>query len=491
MHIRIHIGSTRLFLEPLLPRDLAKDLQKATRYHPKGYQHTHKFQKGGWDGWSTAFFLRDQSAPAGCYLRIKKFLKKEGHSVEVKYLNDYPATGEVHIANLPGPLDPTQLKAIKDAAKHKVGIINAVIRSGKTAIIAGILSKLNNFPAWVVTHTDKSLMKQIRTSLASHLEHPVGQFFSGKFVEEDVIVTSYQALGLIYKDPKKAKQSQRKYSEKVTERNNLVKESVKDAKVLILDECQYAFSPKSRLFLNEFKNTGYRIGLSGTPKPDGITRREMEAVIGPIINTISFKKMIEKGRLAQPVVFLYDLPRKWFRVHLQEYSDVYDANITENYYRNLFIKQLVRYLWKKGKTSYVMVRRKAHGEILSELIPEAVYLYGDVNEETRKLVYERLKQKDLPCIISTVGKVGLDLPQLDAVINAEGLEASTITIQKMRSLTAHSEKEVGIVVDFIDKGMHLLDHSVTRMNKYYSLKGFIIKEKKVPNDHFKKEEQES
>lgn len=486
--ITLHIGGSRLYLDPFLPKDLARELQKELRYHPKGYQYSPAYKRGGWDGWIQSFLLRDQSAPNGCYSRIRKFLESKGHEVSFDFLNECSPKGEIKVEGLPGPLDKDQLKAINNAVEHKIGILDAVIRSGKTAIMAGILSKVSRFPAWVVTYSDKSLVRQVRDRLEEHLEMPIGMFYGGQFKEEDVIVTHYSALSRLFKDPKKKVDPDKKtknLSQETEERNRTIRESIKDAKVLILDECQYAFSKKSRIFINEFTGVGYKIGLSGTPKPDGVTRKEVESVIGPTLSKIRFKTMIEKGRLAQPIVFIYDLPVRWYRAHLSEYADVYNANIVENYYRNKFIKQLVDYLWKKKKTSLVMVRIKAHGEILQELMPKAVYIYGDVKDDTRKILYDRLERKELPCIISTVGKVGLDLPRLDAVINAEGLEASTITIQKMRSLTSHKDKEVGIVMDFVDKGLHLSDHAASRVRKYYSLKGFKIKEKKVSHDHFK------
>jgi superfamily II DNA or RNA helicase len=126
-----------------------------------------------------------------------------------------------------------------------------------------------------------------------------------------------------------------------------------------------------------------------------------------------------------------------------------------------------------------MVRKRYHGELLQELIPRSVYVHGDISSTIRKELYSRLHKKEISCIISTVGKVGLDIPNLNAVINAEGLAAETITLQKMRSLTASSDKDYGIIIDFMDHGVYLRDHSELRLAMYKKIDGFIIKEYKV------------
>jgi hypothetical protein len=79
-----------------------------------------------------------------------------------------------------------------------------------------------------------------------------------------------------------------------------------------------------------------------------------------------------------------------------------------------------------------------------------------------------------------VGKVGLNLPSLDAVINAEGYKARVGTIQKLRSLTASAGKHEGMVIDFIDCGKYLFDHSEERLQRYQTMRGVEIRRRVVP-----------
>jgi superfamily II DNA or RNA helicase len=471
MDFTISVGAIMLKLTPRASDYLIDLLQTKISYRPKGYQYTHLYKQGVWDGRKKLFRRTQQIAPSGCYRSIKKLLEKEGHTVKIIFEKAFNPSGSGNVKELT-PYE-FQSNSAKLAIENKYCIIEAPVRAGKTLIFSLILSKLDKSPAFVITY-GKDLVLQTKKELERFLERSIGFFSEGKFKEGEIIVTSYQALSRVW--------NKNKTSEAVRKRNKEIQDLVSKSNIVILDECQYAFSEKSRKFIEQFRNVGYRVGLSGTVRPDGISKMEMESVIGPVVLRVPFDKLISIGRIAQPIIHMYDLPYKWFREHLWEYNDIYEANIVQNYYRNRFIKKIVEKLKETDKTSYVMVRRKAHGEELQNLIPNSVYVYGDIKSSVRKNLYENLQNGVLSCIIATVGKVGLNLPKLDAVINAEGLEASTITIQKMRSLTATENKSRGLVIDFVDKGKYLYDHSARRLSIYKKKKGFIIKEKKVPKN---------
>ena len=55
----------------------------------------------------------------------------------------------------------------------------------------------------------------------------------------------------------------------------------------------------------------------------------------------------------------------------------------------------------------------------------------------------------------------------------------------MRSLTFSKDKKYGIIIDFMDKGKFLSDHSKTRQKQYNKIKGFKIKNKKIKKDFYK------
>lgn len=476
MEFKIQVGSYWLQLSPKAPDDLLKKIRKKFKYRVHGYQFTPSYMEGRWDGYKNLFYKR-QSAKAGCCYRLAALLKKEGHTVDIEFENKYAPLGDGRIAGLPNDPSPFQVEAKNRIVKYKYGIIQAKMRAGKTAVIAMAISQVRQFPIWVVTY-GKDLVKQAQDDLEEHLEVPVGSLVESKFSPGDIIVTSYQAAQRL--------NFSGEGSPKVQKRNQKILESIRETRMLFLDECHLSLSPETDPFVKEFRKLGYKIGLSATPKPDLKSMLEVEANIGPVIYRVGFKKLIKEGRIAQPVIIMYDLPKSWYTSMLSDPSDLYEANIVDSVYRNNFIAKIAKELKKQNKSSFIIVNRKAHGETLKEMIPGSVYVWGDIKADVRKKLYNRLENKEIFCIISTVGKLGLNIPRLDAVINAEGFSATTSTQQKMRSLTApHKvEKNFGLVIDFMDKGPYSERHGKSRLKQYKDMKGFIIKYRKITPEKF-------
>lgn len=482
MNVNIYVTPTTAYISTAIPAVILEELSNKLKYHVQGSEYTPKGAAGLWDGSIRLFKRRDRSFPAGCTRRVVRLLKNLGCTCTVEYSVNYPPLGDYVINGL------TPFKFQFDCAEHAIkgryGIVQAPMGAGKTAIIGLLLAKIQQYPTWVVTY-GLDLVVQTRDKIEEYLKVPVGVFSESKFEKQDIIVTSYAALCRLNGT-----------TAKTEKRNAEILESINQAKVLILDECHCALSPKMLGTTREpgvfskFINTSFKIGLSGTPKPKNKSTLELEAAIGPILVKVPFKQLIELKRITKPVVLIYDLPSSWFSYHLGEFPEWYEANIVRNVLRNKLIGRLVNKLNKQNKTCFVMVRKRYHGELLQELIPRSVYVHGDIDSDTRKELYARLQKKEISCIISTVGKLGLDIPNLNAIINAEGYEAETNTLQKMRSLRASSEKEYGIVIDFMDKGMYLRDHSDTRLGMYKGIDGFVVKEFNVDKDLFKDETNE-
>jgi superfamily II DNA or RNA helicase len=486
MKLTVIVGPIRLKITPTLPKEDFIYLRKKLTYRMKGYEYTRQHKEFGWDG-KKRLLYRGQSAPSGCIYRIQQVLEKLGHQVNIIHENDYEPTGTADIfgAGLLKHeklvLEKFQKTAIKRALQCRRGVISAPVRAGKTAIAGALIKNVNHYPACLVTE-GKDLVKQTRNDLADHLRVPIGYFSEGKYEPADILVTSYQAIRRVV--PKVGV----RLSEKIANRNAEILKYLRATKVIIFDECHHALSPKNRKIFGELVNAGYIIGLSGTPKSDNVHILELEAAIGSIILKVKYETLIKHKRLARPMITMYQLPYRWFASGLREYEDIYESNIVENIHRNMFIADIVKNLNKVNKTSFVMIRRRAHGPILRALIPGSVYVHGNVESDLRAELYKSLQNKDIHCIIATVGKEGLNLPALDAVINAEGYKSSVTTKQKMRSLTAAPGKEYGIVVDFMDKGKFLGKHSQRRLAIYKTLGDIKLRIKKVPKDIYPMED---
>jgi len=78
-------------------------------------------------------------------------------------------------------------------------------------------------------------------------------------------------------------------------------------------------------------------------------------------------------------------------------------------------------------------------------------------------------------LIGTVFKEGVDIPEIEVVINAEGGKDAKMTVQKMRNLTPHHGKTEAIYVDFYDMmNPYFETHSKARLAEYKAEPAFAI-----------------
>lgn len=473
MNLTVFVGANRLCIKPDLPPDELKALRKAFTFVVYGHEFTTQHRLYGWDG-SVCLVQRNQEIPLGCLYRVRKHLENRGFEVKIVYSHDCVPNGEIGVADL--SLEEFQIKAVKKALKYRYGVIMAPVRAGKTAIAGALVNAVGHYPAWVVTY-GKDLVLQTRLALEGHLGRKVGYFSESEYIPNNIVVTSYQALTAAF-----SKRSKVKFH--IKSRNAVVKEQVKNAKIVVLDECHHAISRKFFPILNSFQNAFYRIGLSATPKPDKISMLEFESKIGSVFSRIKYKTLIDEGRLAKPIVLMYNMPYAWYTSYLKTYNDVLVSNLVDNQMRNRFIAQIAERLKEKDKTVFIKVTRIDHGNNLNDMIPGSVFVKGAMDSSIRKQIYQSLQDKVIHCVIATVGKEGLNLPKLDATINAEGLRSKLANKQKMRSLTSAENKSYGLIIDFLDKGKYLQKQGKIRLAMYKSMPGFIIREKRVPKDLF-------
>jgi superfamily II DNA or RNA helicase len=492
MKVLIEVGAVRLTVQPTLPMEDFYKVQEKLTFKAYGYQYTPQYRNYGWDGKKT-LFRKNQTAPAGCLQRVKRVLEKNcGHTVKVKHLFNYEPRGDANIHGL--VLASFQTEAVARALKYRRGIIEAPVRSGKTAIAAALIKSIGHYTTWVVTY-GKDLVHQTRKDLEYHLGVPIGVFSESEYVHGQVIVTSYQAISRVVTtytrltnyNPFDSKIIPR-ISRKTKSRNERIIKALQDGRVFIFDECHHVVAPKNRRLLNAIASAGYIIGLSSTPKPDNKRRLEIEAAIGPNIFKVQYETLIKHKRLATPMITVYQLPYVWYTNEPTEYADIYESNIVENIFRNQFIADVSKKLYETGKTSFIMIRNLAHGPLLRALIPGSMFVQGSISSSARADLYSSLQEKRIHCIIATVGKEGLNIPKLDAVINAEGLKSSVTTLQKMRSLTAAAGKKYGFVIDFLDRGRFLNKHSKRRIKIYRKIGNAKFKTKAVPDDFYKMED---
>jgi len=141
--------------------------------------------------------------------------------------------------------------------------------------------------------------------------------------------------------------------------------------------------------------------------------------------------------------------------------------VSENEFLNESIVKLVESI-PSGRIM-ILVKRLTHGDILSKMIPDAYWVKGDDNVETREHVIQQLRnsnEKKVVAIFSSIGYVGVDV-RIHHLINASGSKDPNMTIQKLgRGLRKAEDKNQLDYHDFYFSekvNKYLNEHSDARM----------------------------
>lgn len=235
----------------------------------------------------------------------------------------------------------------------------------------------------------------------------------------------------------------------------------------------------------------HRIGLSATAMLEDEKELErgviwLKACCGPIRASISLSTLIEKGFLVRPEIWLYKVPVPVLH-GLGWYSRLLADAVFENDFRNQLIADVTEEIINTHRMRVLIItRRLKQTAVLGRLIeakgiPFAV-LHGSSTKNRRELQINKFKNKEIMVIIGTIIKEGVNIPELEAVINAEGGSDIKATTQRMRNLTPHPGKTKAIFVDFVDMtSSYTASHSLQRIQFYRSERAFnvILKQKKV------------
>jgi superfamily II DNA or RNA helicase len=118
-----------------------------------------------------------------------------------------------------------------------------------------------------------------------------------------------------------------------------------------------------------------------------------------------------------------------------------------------------------GRT-LILVERIEHGDMLSDLIPQASWVKGEDNSSTRKLVIDQLKHSESAVGIATSGifNTGLNV-FVHNLVNCASGQAEHMIVQRMgRGLRTAKDKEICNYYDFLfHNNEYLYKHSMKRI----------------------------
>jgi superfamily II DNA or RNA helicase len=407
-----------------------------------------------WDG--RIRLIKKGWFPTGLLDRLTKGLTKQGLEF---VLDDHRVQPPLNCQKLsleaPIELRPYQTSVVELTKTRPRGIVVLGTGGGKSITLGGIIAEKEVTTLVVTPDTG------LRDQLSETLTFMFGVSKVGNHVGEDkpIIVSNIQALV------------------------NKPKEAFERFKMLLVDEFHHSGASSYRTVNDYCENAFWRYGFTGTPTRSSGDLMELVGVLSKIIFKKTTSELIQEGWLVKPrIVFhTYDLAAKRLN-----YKSAY-SHLTLESGINKLIASIANFKIAQNKQTLVLVRHKAHGRLLRDLIPEAIYLSGDDDEKYREDMKKAFIRKDIPCLIATsIFGEGTDIPTIDVLINGRFEKTEIQTKQGVgRALRLAPGKTEAEVFDFIVQGnKHTMNHSAERLKTYKSEPEFLISIKKFnPEDY--------
>lgn len=424
-----------------------------------------------------AFFIKKHNPHAMTTIKfwnLKKRLLPIGFKDGlVKTLNDYAKYKGLKLAldvedhrqcdttivEMPNELIGKKLRDYQEDAvttffRNKIGCLELGTGAGKNLIAAECIRRAGVKTLFIVDKIE--LLRQTKKVFEDSLGIEIGVIGGGEEDIKDVTVATIQTL------IKRVK----KYAD-----------YLKTVRFLAIDESHHSAS-RSFFKLSQYLiNTEFRVNLTGTYTRDDGNDMMMYAVGGYKIFDLSSKVLIENGWLIKPTIkfiknfldpkeikHLEDNSKEGLINETEQYSLYYKSFIANNSKRNKIIKELCDK--NKGKKILVLVKLIDHGKLLEKEIEGSKYLYGETNKKEREEMFKEFTEGKLNVLISTISifAEGIDIPQLDTVINASANKGNVKTIQVLgRVLRKMEGKTNAQYIDFVDEPRFFRLASLARM----------------------------
>jgi len=431
--------------------DVLKVLHESMRFRERNYFHSRLYKQKLWDGYTEFFSKKTGKFLTGLlpevlaaldHLGVEYNISDERSDVDLRYSE----VDENFLGNN-FKLYDYQVDLTNALLKHKRGVICAPTAAGKTLIMLSILKSLpDNCPTLVLANKT-SLVQQNYEELVKFGFNNVGRLY-GKHKDPNIITCStVQSLHKI--------------------------EPILDKiKAIVVDEIHENMSKQPKKFLNKMKNCSIRAAVSATPFKFGgkdlCQKWLVKGYFGPLLKAKSIggvlttKHLQERGTLSKSKCIFY--PIREPELKYEVYIDAVTRGIAENWHFHDVVTKLAKKL--EGRT-LILVDRIAHGDALFSMIPNALWVQGKDDIDTRKFVIEKLKtskEKIIAIATQQILNTGINV-MTHNVINAAGGQAEHQIIQRMgRGLRTASDKDVLNYFDFIFyNNEYLLNHSRKRI----------------------------
>jgi len=478
--VRLLLDNQFLYLDGV-PKPVAKRLSTRFSYRVAGARYATSFQSGNWDGRKRLVTTLSDGrfkAPAGLATAIATTLSEAGHKFELLNARRY-SDERFDFRFDESILRPYQLEAVELLTTPRGpldirgrGIIKLPPRAGKTLVGAATIARFGVRTLFIVPA--QLLLHQTVDALSKALGTDIGVIGDGAWNPGPITVTTIQSLLAKRHGGTKANPPSPEYSD-----------LLEKCELLIVDEFHHIQGTQSewRKVVQDSK-APYKIGLSATVFLDREKECELGAIwlhacAGDILIDISTSDLIEQGYLVRPDIWICPIRDPVFPSSRGWSQRLQKQAIYENEFRNTRIARFATELIRDGRRPVVIANRHSQVFALRDKLERAGLSVGQIIGQTprteRESIVGAFRRRDVDVLLGTVFGEGVDIPEIDAVIVAEGGSGIKQTYQRLRCMTPHQGKKSAVVVDFMDlTHPYFAKHSAERLSVYRSERSFSV-----------------
>jgi len=453
-----------------LPVEIRRKLSNALKFELPYARHMPQYKLGRWDGTTTFFGLGGNGYLN--HLDIILGILEENH-VSVEDIEDlrhphkfsfekitdhfwadrgktwpkgHPKQGELIV------LRDYQLDAVNGFIENPQGLQELATGAGKTIITATLSALCEPYGRTLVIVPNKSLVVQTEEDYKT-VGLDVGVYFGDrKEIGKTHTIVTWQSLNILDK--------------KGSEDEALsLAEFLEGVTCVIVDEVHMAKADVLKKLLSQnLAHAPIRWGLTGTVPKEDINFHSILATIGPVVNRIAAHQLQERGVLSQCHVNIVQmLDYKEFRSYQEELKYL----VTDKE-RISYIAKLCDSIKSSGNT-LILVDRLDAGKQIVDIIPNSVFISGEVKLNDRKEEYDEVRTSTDKVIVATYGvaSVGINIPRIFNLVLLEPGKSFVRVIQSIgRGIRKAEDKDFVQIWDLTSTCKYAKRH-LTERKKFY------------------------
>ncbi len=413
----------------------------------------------------TSYLITGRKQTGGSFLTgllptVLNYKENKKH-IEIKGRSNLEIFQAKQEASLPGITFRKDQQKVFDIIKKKQrGLIVFPTGSGKTIIASGIISMFLPCRALFLCHTIDLLMQTEKEFSLFFGEKNLFTFGGGatanwekvKNKQSCIVLSTIQSFISIPAD---------QYS------------CFFD--ITIIDESHHVSSLTSQygeVMLNNLSPRKY--GLTATPPTKDKKILINKGLIGNVIAELTIDEGIKKKIIAKPKIKLLPVPvQETIKYKCKKsYIDSYDYGIVRNRSRNILILKEVIENEKKKESTLIVIEKTEHGKIIENILKrkkiKVKFVYGATDKKDRLKAKKDIQEKNIKTVIcSRIWKEGINIPSLNNIILAFGLNDENSTLQTLgRGLRRDENKKTICLVDFLDPYSYIAEHAILRIQTY-------------------------